>query len=687
MDRGHADTESSFVNLVSDFVKAPAKPPPSAGQPSESPPPPPSGTSAAGPLAPSLGFVADKVEFYKAQESKHAGGSIDTSRGAKPEVNDPESSGAAAGVNRSSIPSSAEAGTGGQACEDSQPPGVNSTEPAPPSAAATGGGHAELRAPPLAGADATSGSGMPPSNLPMKLPALWPDDSDMSREAVPQTAAQPSGTSGVEPSSQEHAPPVTTTGPSLAAASSLRQVQTVSPAGDRAANPQVDTFLEPPAHSHAPPAPAQQAPEGSVSTHKTGTAADSPQDHAGKAPVRAEGAGAAAEAPDSGGGERSSTVETPEPLTAGTDPKDNAATANGSRPGGQTRAAPPSPQGKRQQPAGSLPRASSGDPPKSRGRSPSQDHSLGSATSALASRSPGAKKITVPQPFQLATDRRATGSRGGAAAVAAAAAASPSPKASSPGHIRASLESPKIPPKPAPKPTTSPEPFNLESVKRHQEAQERLRAELEAKEKAERELHRFKAQPVAPPSPITAPKSTPPTAAEGFRFSSDVRAERRRVKAGEKEVQQRQEAKDGLDDGGGKEEEPLDIKEYRKLLAFKASPLPSFYKEPAKAPELRKSPLPLTRAVSPKLGRRTKPPHADETAAKVPAPPASASSKAPDRKRAAPIKPPGNEPAEAAAAVARAAPSGGASAAPLSAPTPKVEDAAKGPHAANGIAG
>lgn len=282
----------------------------------------------------------------------------------------------------------------------------------------------------------------------------------------------------------------------------------------------------------------------------------------------------------------------------------------------------------------------------------------------------------MPQPFQLATDRRATVNRG-------SGPASPSPpaKATSPGLIRASLENPQVPPKPVPKPTTAPEPFNLESVRRHEDAQGRLRAELEARERAQKELHRFKAQPVAPPAPVAAPKSIPPTAAEGFHFSSDERAEKRKEyqqKMEEKELQKQQEraSKDG---GKGEEKQDKDLKEYRKTLAFKASPLPSFYKEPPKLAEIKKSPLPPTRAVSPKLGRKDKPLTAaaqDSAAAPSPDP------KQPDRKlQAKPARASPKTPTKVTAS-ALAAPGPSASS-----ESPATEDAAvvNGSHATNGI--
>ncbi|XP_031393565.1 protein TPX2 isoform X1 [Punica granatum] len=160
---------------------------------------------------------------------------------------------------------------------------------------------------------------------------------------------------------------------------------------------------------------------------------------------------------------------------------------------------------------------------------------------------------------------------------------------------------PVVPPKPEPKQCTKPEPFQLESLARHEEELQREMEERRRKEKEEAQMRIFRAQPILKEDPIPVPEKVrkPLTEVQVFNLHVDSRAVERSEfdqKVKEKEMMYKRYREEN--EAMRMMEEEKALKQLRRTMVPHARPVPNFSnpfcpqkssKEPtkAKSPHLR----------------------------------------------------------------------------------------------------
>lgn len=140
---------------------------------------------------------------------------------------------------------------------------------------------------------------------------------------------------------------------------------------------------------------------------------------------------------------------------------------------------------------------------------------------------------------------------------------------------------PVVPPKPEPKQCTKPEPFQLESVVRHEEEMQREMEERKRKEEEEAKMRLFKAQPILKEDPIPVPEKIrrPLTEVQEFELHVEHRAVNRAEfdqKVKEKEMMYKR-YRDEAESAKMMEEEKA-LKQLRRTLVPHARPVPNFNK-------------------------------------------------------------------------------------------------------------
>ncbi|XP_022738282.1 protein TPX2 [Durio zibethinus] len=189
-------------------------------------------------------------------------------------------------------------------------------------------------------------------------------------------------------------------------------------------------------------------------------------------------------------------------------------------------------------------------------------------------------RITIPNPFHLQTEERgAEKERKFVTEIIEKQFEEETARVPKANPYPYTTDYPVIPPKPEAKQCTKPEPFQLESLLRHEEEMQREMEERQKNEREEAKMRIFKAQPILKEDPVSLPEKVrkPLTQVQEFNLHVDHRAVDRAEfdqKIKEKEMKYKRYREES--EAARMIEEEKALKQLRRTMVPHARPLPKF---------------------------------------------------------------------------------------------------------------